>query len=112
MQTKDPPRRGRSTGYGAEIAETICLRLIAGESLRAICGIALDGSRWVSCRSRFFLPWRVLAKLFRHGGHYRRRACRGEVRSADYRSRLKRRVVPTECIFCNVFDPRNGRPKS
>ena len=25
-------------------------------------GIALDGSRWVSCRSRFFLPWRVLAK--------------------------------------------------
>ena len=22
-------------------------------------------SRWVSCRSRFFLPWRVLAKLFR-----------------------------------------------
>src|SRR4029077_3946238 len=21
-------------------------------------GIALDGSRWVSCRSRFFLPWR------------------------------------------------------
>ena len=28
-------------------------------------GIALDGSRWVSCRSRFFLPWRVLAKLFR-----------------------------------------------
>jgi hypothetical protein len=28
-------------------------------------GIALDGSRWVSCQSRFFLPWRVLAKLFR-----------------------------------------------
>jgi hypothetical protein len=28
-------------------------------------GISLDGSRWVSCRSRFFLPWLVLAKLFR-----------------------------------------------
>jgi hypothetical protein len=28
-------------------------------------GISLDGSRWVSCRSRFFLAWRVLAKLFR-----------------------------------------------
>jgi hypothetical protein len=28
-------------------------------------GISLDGSRWVSCRSRFFLPWPVLAKLFR-----------------------------------------------
>ena len=28
-------------------------------------GISPDGSRWVSCRSRFFLPWLVLAKLFR-----------------------------------------------
>ena len=28
-------------------------------------GIALDGSRWLACRSRLFLPWRVLAKLFR-----------------------------------------------
>ena len=29
---------------------------------RAVGGIALDGSRWLSCRSRFFLPWRVLSK--------------------------------------------------
>ena len=28
-------------------------------------GISPDGSRWVSCRSRFFLPWLVLSKLFR-----------------------------------------------
>jgi hypothetical protein len=28
-------------------------------------GIALDGARWVACRPRFVLPWRVLAKLFR-----------------------------------------------
>jgi hypothetical protein len=28
-------------------------------------GISLDGSRWVSCRSRFLLPARVLSKLFR-----------------------------------------------
>jgi hypothetical protein len=28
-------------------------------------GIALDGSRWVSCRSGFFLPVRVLSRLFR-----------------------------------------------
>jgi putative transposase/transposase-like zinc-binding protein len=28
-------------------------------------GIALDGSRWVSCRPRFFLPVRVLSRLFR-----------------------------------------------
>jgi hypothetical protein len=28
-------------------------------------GISLDGSRWVSCRSRFFLPVPVFSKLFR-----------------------------------------------
>jgi predicted Zn-ribbon and HTH transcriptional regulator len=28
-------------------------------------GISLDGSRWVSCRTGFFLPVRVLSRLFR-----------------------------------------------
>jgi hypothetical protein len=28
-------------------------------------GISLDGSRWVSCRPKFFLPVRVLSRLFR-----------------------------------------------
>jgi predicted RNA-binding Zn-ribbon protein involved in translation (DUF1610 family)/predicted Zn-ribbon and HTH transcriptional regulator len=28
-------------------------------------GLALDGSRWVACRSGFFLPVRVLSRLFR-----------------------------------------------
>jgi len=28
-------------------------------------GISLDGARWVSCRPRFFLPVRVLSRLFR-----------------------------------------------
>ncbi len=28
-------------------------------------GIALDGSRWIACRSGFFLPVRVLSRLFR-----------------------------------------------
>ena len=28
-------------------------------------GIALDGSRWVACRPRFFLPVRVFSRLFR-----------------------------------------------
>jgi hypothetical protein len=28
-------------------------------------GISMDGSRWVSCRSGFFLPVRVLSRLFR-----------------------------------------------
>jgi hypothetical protein len=37
MQTKDEPKRGRSSGYDVEIAETICNRLVNRESLRAIC---------------------------------------------------------------------------
>jgi Putative transposase len=28
-------------------------------------GISLDGSRWVACRPRFFLPVKVLSRLFR-----------------------------------------------
>src|SRR6476469_2080166 len=28
-------------------------------------GISLDGTRWVSCRPGFFLPVRVLSRLFR-----------------------------------------------
>jgi Putative transposase len=28
-------------------------------------GLALDGSRWISCRGKFFLPVRVLSRLFR-----------------------------------------------
>ena len=28
-------------------------------------GISLDGSRWIACRPDFFLPVRVLSKLFR-----------------------------------------------
>jgi Putative transposase/Transposase zinc-binding domain len=28
-------------------------------------GISLDGNRWISCRPRFFLPVRVLSRLFR-----------------------------------------------
>jgi hypothetical protein len=28
-------------------------------------GLSHDGQRWVSCRPKFFLPWRALSKLFR-----------------------------------------------
>jgi hypothetical protein len=35
MQTNDQPKDARSPGYSAEIAETICARLVNGESLRA-----------------------------------------------------------------------------
>jgi hypothetical protein len=37
MQNGDQPKRGRPPDYSAEIAETICERLVNGESLRAIC---------------------------------------------------------------------------
>ena len=37
MSTEDQPKRDRSPGYSAEIAQTICHRLAEGESLRAIC---------------------------------------------------------------------------
>ena len=36
-ETDDQPERGRPSDYNAEIAETICDRLVDGESLRAIC---------------------------------------------------------------------------
>ena len=37
METNDQSKRGRPSDYSAEIAETICERLVNGESLRAIC---------------------------------------------------------------------------
>jgi len=37
METNDQANRGRPSYYSSEIAETICGRLVDGESLRAIC---------------------------------------------------------------------------
>jgi hypothetical protein len=37
METNDQPNRGRPSAYSDKIAETICGRLVDGESLRAIC---------------------------------------------------------------------------
>jgi hypothetical protein len=37
MHIKDQPKDGRTSGYDVGIAETICERLLNGESLRAIC---------------------------------------------------------------------------
>jgi hypothetical protein len=37
MHDKDLPKDSRTSGYDAEIAQTICERLVDGESLRAIC---------------------------------------------------------------------------
>jgi hypothetical protein len=58
MQTKDPPKRGRSSGYDAEIAETICNRLVNRESLRAICADPAMPARatvfrWLASNEKF-----------------------------------------------------------
>src|SRR4029077_18002250 len=37
MPIKDQPKDGRTPGYDVGIADTICERLVNGESLRAIC---------------------------------------------------------------------------
>jgi hypothetical protein len=37
MQIEDQPKDSRSPGFSVAIAETICERLINGESLRATC---------------------------------------------------------------------------
>ena len=50
MQTKNPPKRGRSFGYSTEIAETICDRLVNGESLRTICADPAMPAKATVCR--------------------------------------------------------------
>ena len=40
IQTKNQPKRGRPSGYSAEIADTICDRLADGESLKARAPLA------------------------------------------------------------------------
>jgi hypothetical protein len=68
MQTKDQPKRGRPSDYCAEIAETICDRLVAGESLRAICadaGMPATGTvfRWLGCHKDFRDAYAVAREL-------------------------------------------------
>jgi hypothetical protein len=49
-------------------------------------GLSLDGTRWVPCRPGFFLPVRVLSRLFRRlflqnlEGHSRPASCRSSLR--------------------------------
>ncbi len=50
MPTRDPPKHDRSQGYSAEIAETICDRLVNRESLRAICADPAMPAKATVCR--------------------------------------------------------------
>jgi hypothetical protein len=66
MQTKNPPKRGRSPGYTTEIAETICDRLVNGESLRAICADPAMPAKATVCRwlarNQEFRRWYAFAR--------------------------------------------------
>ena len=64
---RDPKRLGAKIGFFA-VPHTWNQRLLAHPHLHCVVpagGIALDGSRWISCRKKFFLPVRPLSLLFR-----------------------------------------------
>ena len=66
MHTNNPPKRSRSPGYDAEIAKTICLRLVNRESLRSICAdprmpAKATVCRWLA-RNQEFRRWYALAR--------------------------------------------------
>jgi hypothetical protein len=72
MHTNNPPKRSRSSGYDAEIAKTICLRLVNRESLRSICADPLMPAKATVCRwlARHpeFRRWYALARAFQVEG--------------------------------------------
>jgi hypothetical protein len=68
---RGPKRLGAEIGFFA-VLHTWNQRQLAHPHLHPhLCrvvpagGIALDGSRWISCRKKFFLPVRPLSRLFR-----------------------------------------------
>jgi hypothetical protein len=68
VHTNNPPKRSRSPGYDAEIAKTICLRLVNRESLRSICAdprmpAKATVCRWLA-RNQEFRRWYALARAW------------------------------------------------
>jgi len=63
----DPKHLGAEIGFFA-VLHTWGSNLVHHPHLHCVVpggGIALDGTRWISCKPRFFLPVRVLSRLFR-----------------------------------------------
>ena len=63
----DPKHLGAEIGFFA-VLHTWGQNLLHHPHLHCVVpggGLSPDGNRWISCRSRFFLPVRVLARLFR-----------------------------------------------
>ena len=68
VHINNPPKRSRLPGYDAEIAMTICLRLLNRESLRSICAdprmpAKATVCRWLA-RNQEFCRWYALARAF------------------------------------------------
>jgi hypothetical protein len=63
----DPKHLGAEIGFFA-VLHTWGQTLVHHPHLHCVVpggGISLDGTRWISCRPHFFLPVRVLSRLFR-----------------------------------------------
>jgi hypothetical protein len=63
----DPKRLGAQIGFFA-VLHSWGQNLMFHPHLHCVVpggGLSLDGQRWVRCRTRFFLPVRVLSRLFR-----------------------------------------------
>ena len=64
---RDPKRLGAQIGFFA-VLHTWNQILLPHPHLHCVVpagGMALDGSRWIRCRKKFFLPVRPLSRLFR-----------------------------------------------
>jgi hypothetical protein len=64
----DPKHMGAEIGFIA-VLHTWGQNLLHHPHLHCVVpggGLSLDGKRWIACRPGFFLPVRVLSRLFRH----------------------------------------------
>src|SRR5437667_9107694 len=67
MIAADPKHLGAQIGFFA-VLHTWSQNLLHHPHLHCVVpggGLSLDGTRWISCRPDFFLPVRVLSRLFR-----------------------------------------------
>src|SRR5204863_3647235 len=63
----DPRHLGAAIGFFA-VLHTWGSTLVHHPHLHCVVpggGLSIDGTRWIACRSGFFLPVRVLSRLFR-----------------------------------------------
>ncbi len=112
----DPKHLGAEIGFFA-VLHTWGQNLLHHPHLHCVVtagGLSPDGSRWVPCRPGFFLPVRVLARLFRRLFlHYLEKAFAAgqlqffsSLQSLRDRQAFQRHLVPTRRIEWNVYAKR------